>query len=259
VAYGGEYLDSILEKLDAEASTADAGRAVQQAVVLRRLKDVMGARLSASPGGIVFDASVDSDEVLLRFFRELDSSGNGTVSIEELLGAPALRREENADMAQTLRRAVGVWCDLAGLEKALEPLEVKDLEAAAAAIPGGQAQGKSAAVRAIFDAVVPVLQAASPLDRAGAGKDIRVATKVDLKRFLESEAQGRPAPGSALAVALSQLADTLLADTELDFLAVKEAARQVPRVAAHRMEWVRGLDLEASLARHLPTGTFFDG
>ena len=211
---------------------------------------------------IVFDASVDSDEVLLRFFRELDRDGSGTVSMEELLGAPALQEKDNADMAQTLRRAVGVWCDLAGLEKALEPVAVADLEAAAAAIQGGQAQGRSAAVRAIFDAVVPVpvLQAASPLDRAGAGKDIRVATKVDLKRFLDTEAEGRPAPGSALAVALSQLADTLRADTEhLDFLALKEAARQVPRVAAQRLEWVRDMGLDSLLARHLPPGTFFDG
>ena len=229
--------------------------------MLRRLKDVIGARLSAMGEGsrIVFDASVDSDEVLLRFFRELDRDGNGTVSIEELLGAPALQEKDNADMAQTLRRAAGVWCDLAGLEKALEPVAVADLEAAAAAIPGGQAQGRSAAVRAIFDAVVPVLQAASPLDRAGAGKDIRVATAVDLKRFLDTEAQGRPAPGSDLARALSQLADTLPADTELDFLALKEAARQVPRVAAQRMEWVRTMGLDAALARHLPPGTFFDG
>jgi hypothetical protein len=85
-----------------------------------------------------------------------------------------------------------------------------------------------------------------------------MASRADLQRFLEAE--GAPVQGSALARALEKLAGALPADgRELDFLAVKAAARKVPRVAAQRLEWVRGMGLDAALARHLPPGTLDDG
>ncbi len=85
-----------------------------------------------------------------------------------------------------------------------------------------------------------------------------MATRADLDRFLQAE--GAPTKGSALATALEMLTAALLADgQELDFLAVKAAARKVPRVAAQRLEWVRTMGLDAALARHLPPGTLDDG
>jgi hypothetical protein len=63
-----------------------------------------------------------------------------------------------------------------------------------------------------------------------------------------------------LAVALAGLAETLVSDgIELDFLAVKKAARRVPRVVGQRMEWAKGLQLDAMLARQLNPGHLEDG
>jgi hypothetical protein len=61
-------------------------------------------------------------------------------------------------------------------------------------------------------------------------------------------------------VALAGLAETLVSDgIELDFLAVKKAARRVPRVVGQRMEWAKGLQLDAMLARQLTPGYLEDG
>jgi hypothetical protein len=70
----------------------------------------------------------------------------------------------------------------------------------------------------------------------------------------------RSDPESKLAAALRGLANTLLGEgVELDLLAVKRAARRVPRVAGQRMEWAGSVGLDAALARHLPPGTLDDG
>ena len=270
-----EYLGKIVLLLEDERSTANASRAEElskQVDVLQSLKTVMEARqladaslvtggLSAEAGtgpmGVRFDADIDADEVLLRLFHDVDIDRNGKISMEELLNAPMMRQKFNADMAQTLRRALGAsGCSLAVLEKSLEPLKEEDLDGGVATSVWGRAKGKSAAARAIFDAVVPALQVAAPLDHAGG--DERVAMRADLERFLA--AQDGPLQGSSLAAALQQLATTLpIQDEELDFTAVKAAARKVPRVAARRLEWVRSMNLDGALARHLPPGTLDDG
>ena len=92
-------------------------------------------------------------------------------------------------------------------------------------------------------------------DATGTPQRVTKAALEKLAASLTSDART-----SKLVLALSGLAKTLLeADGELDFLAVKRAARRVPRVAGQRMEWVRGVNLDAALARHLPPGTLDDG
>jgi hypothetical protein len=297
-AYGGEYLALIIKLLEQgrESSAADACRAEvlsKQAEVLRRLNAAMAARLSADltlsecvekgaeeeggegQRGVGFDSSVDDDEVLLRLFRELDRDGNGTISMEELLAAPLLCKAENAEMSRMLRRAMG--CDLQALEEALQSVGERELELFAQRVAGslgdsegaGHATGRSAAVKAIFDAIsssgrAAVLPGAGQAAAGCTGEgDTRVATRADLDCFLQ--AKGANAKGSTLATALERLLAALPVPAdgqdsqELDFLAVKAAARKVPRVAAQRLEWVRTMGLDAALARHLPPGTLDDG
>ena len=272
--YGGEYLEKIVQQLEKgkESATADAGRKEllsRQADALRRLKAAMAARGSTyandpaaqgdsegkeGGGGGGFDASVDDDEVLLRLFREVDADGDGAISMEELLGAPLLQKKENTEMVRVLRRALG--CDLRALEETLAPLSEADLtpQAGGAASGAGDSAGhtlaRGAAIKAIFDAIGP--SQSEDLAAAAEG-DTRMATRADLVRFLS--AVGAPAKGAPLATALEKLAASLSAD----FLALKEAARKVPRVAAQRLEWVRSMEFEAALARHLPPGTLDDG
>jgi hypothetical protein len=192
--------------------------------------------------------------------------------MEELLAAPLLRKPESADMARVLRRAVG--CDLQALEEALESVGEEELQlhsGADAAAPTAEGSGghgvqpwKAVLVKAVFDAVRPSgrateLQGADQAAAGGAGEEeTRFATRADLVRFLEAE--GAPSKDSSLASALQTLYEALPADgQELDFLAVKAAARKVPRVAAQRLEWVRTMGLDMALARHLPPGTLDDG
>jgi hypothetical protein len=189
--------------------------------------------------------------------------------MEELLAAPFLQKSESAEMARVLRRAVG--CDLQALEAALDSVEEKELllySGADGTAEGSRRHGvkspSKAAAKAIFAAVktsgrAAELPGADQATAGGAGEgDTWVATRADLDRFLQAE--GAPTKGSALATALEKLSAALPADgQELDFLAVKAAARKVPRVAAQRLEWVRTMGLDAALARHLPPGTLDDG
>ena len=59
----------------------------------------------------------------------------------------------------------------------------------------------------------------------------------------------------------ARLANALegLSESEMDFMAIKNAARRLPRVSGQRMAWVRSMNLDAALARHLPPGTLDDG
>ncbi len=289
IPYGGEYLQRIVELLEKgkESRAADASRTdalSKQVEVLHLLREAMGIRRSedvslydpvegGSKGtefrGIRFDDSVDEDEVLLRLFREVDADGSGTISMEELLEAPLLRKKENMEMARALRRALG--CDLRALEEALASLEEADLGLYTQQGEGGEsvaighAVGRSAAVKTIFDAVGPswrpeitVPPEANQAAGGSAGEvDTRMATRADFDRFLA--AVEAPVKGSALASAIAKLAVALPEDGQLDFLALKEVARNVPRVAAQRLEWVRTMGLDAALARHLPPGTLDDG
>ncbi len=277
--YEETYLELLVKQLEQGMETADASRAEalsNQVAVFRRLQAAMAARLSADltliecvgkggeeegkegRRGVGFDASVDDDEVLLRLFREVDRDGNGTISVEELLAAPLLRKAVNAEMARVLRHAVG--CDLQALEEALQSVQEEQLEPFAQRV-AGSGNGRSAAVRAVFDAIRLSGQAtakpgADQATAGGAGEGgTRMATRADLDSFLQAE--GAPAKGSALAKALEKLSAAL--PQELEFLGVKAAARKVPRVAAQRLEWVRTMGLDAALARHLPPGTLDDG
>jgi hypothetical protein len=281
-AYGGEYLELIvaLVKKGQESSDACASRTeelTKQLGVLQRLTAAMEVRESTDAllcagasdetdselRGVSFDASVDDDEVLLRLFREVDDDGNGNITMAELLKAPILQKKENSEMARVLRRSLG--CDLQALEEALESLKEKDFapyaQRSAGALGESEKFDRGAAVKIIFDAVMPSLQAAVPPEvhqaATGDAADMRMATRADLIRFLVAEEA--PARGSALAKALEKLASALPADGQLDFLALKAAARKVPRVVAQRLEWVRTMGLDAALARHLPPGTLEDG
>jgi hypothetical protein len=284
-AYGGEYLARIVGLLEQgkESAAANASRADElsrQVCVLRRLEAAISARgredlpvlrAGGPAGGAgghgagaeecadsegLFDARVDDDEVLLRLFREVDADGSGTVSMAELLTAPLLSKRESAEIARALRRAVG--CDVGLLEEALAWVEEADLACGVATSPWGQVKGRSTAVKAIFDAVAGSRPAAANVDAAAARGACEWATRAHFERFLASP-EG-PAQGSALATALKSLAEVLPSDgQELDFLAVKAAARKVPRVAAQRLEWVRSMGLDAALARHLSPGTLDDG
>jgi hypothetical protein len=292
-AYGGEYLAKIVELLEKgkESATADASRTEElsrQVDALRRLEAAMAARQREDPTlcgsrgrggpedgrGVGFDAGVDDDEVLLRLMREVDTDGSGTVSMAELLAAPLLRRPENAEMARVLRRAAG--CDLRAVEVALEAVEEADLAqcaqraartpaAAGGEDPGsgegaGRVWSRGTAVGAIFNAILPPLEAAVQHEagQPEAAGNVRMAARADLARFRSAEEVR--VPGSAVAKALDKLLQELPADgQELDFLAVKAAARKVPRVAAQRLEWVRSRGIDAALARHLPPGTLDDG
>jgi hypothetical protein len=285
--YGGEYLEVVMERLkaDKESNTADASRADQlskQVDVLERLNEVMKIRQSEDISlrssaarnldgtelrGVRFDVSEDDAEVLLKLFREVDADGNGTISTEELSKASLLQKKENAGMARVLQRSLG--CDLQALEEALAPLVEKDLYlqrgvygvASNTGDSGGHVLDRRAAVNAIFEAIGPswpatVSPEADQAAAGGAGEVLtRLATRADLDRFLASA----PVKGSVLASALEKLAAALPREEQLDFLALKEAARKVPRVAAQRLEWVRTMRLDAALARHLPPGTLDDG
>lgn len=289
-----EYLRTVVQQLERQQNEADTEHSKlevlgNQVATLKELETVLAIRFNRAPfstkqsslrtdcssttakgGAQIFDESTDEDEVLLCLFREVDEDVNGKISIEELSKAPLLQKKENAEMGRVLQRALG--CDLQALGEALAPLADEDLVLYSqrgadsdASSPGngqGRASGRGAAVRAIFDAIGPSrLAAVSPeADPAAgvAGEGVaRMATRADIHRFLAG-ADAR-LKASALGDTLRKLASALPADEQLDFLAFKEAAHRVPRVAAQRLEWVRTMGLDAALARHLPPGTLDDG
>ena len=252
-AYGGEYAALLVAEMEKqhEEGTADASRREalsRQVEVLRRLSKAVEARQKpagsdSNGSNIRFDEDMDEAEVLLRLFREVDTDRNGRASLDEMLAAPQLR---NSEILRVLRRAVG--CNLAALEEALLPLKGED-----AALQGSAAGG---GVKAVFEAIGPSRGADIPVQPSDDEGDDRMVTRADLERFIGSKpTQCTP----ALATALKTLASTLAADEQLDFLAFKVAATQVPRVAAQRLEWVRSMALDEALARHLPPGTLDDG
>ncbi len=289
--YGGDYLERIVGQLEKglKIGTTDANKAdmlSRQTDLLLRLKVTLGGRFSEDASlctakvegkgriGVVFDADVDDDEVLLRLFCDVDKDKNGTISLEELLAAPLLQKAENAEMAKVLQLALG--CDLQALQEALESVDKDDLVSYGHLAGGNvhtsddsetsstRALDRGAAVSALFDAIKPsgqpaITQGADQATTSGAGQanNSSIAKLADFDRFLT--AMETPDQDSALVlpVALKKLSEQLPA--ELDFLALKEAARKLPRVSAQRPEWVRTLGLDAALARHLPPGTLGDG
>ena len=251
--------DEALRQPEQDPADAQAGAAADG--------DEVGSGGGGRRGGVAFDGGLDDDEVLLRFFKEVDTDCSGTISREELMRSGLLTRKENAQMAQVLLRAFG--CDLEALGEALAHLDARDFGAYAQRGPGGGVD-EGASVKAVFEAMGPavsVFHAAHPGAAPGAVgslrevRDARVASRADVERLAEAvrswpEAARKP---PRLALALEALAKTLPPEGQLDFLAFKAAMRKVPRVAGQRMEWVQQMHLDATLARHLPPGALDDG
>ena len=149
--YDSFYIDDMISSL---GSLGDNAESKLHLASLKHLKLVLENRLKPHGNDIRFDARVDDDEVLLRFFSELDTNRNGKIEMAELQSSPLLRKKENFEMAKVLEDELGT--------------------------------------------------------------------------------------------------------REIDLLALKTAVRKVPRVAGQRTAWVRGIGLDAALARHLPPGTLDD-
>ena len=271
-----EYIDSVSAALhkDKEQFGAERRRAVaEQEGALRRVQRVLESRLrSVAPSlpsaGVAFSSSLDDAEAVLKLMLEVDADDSGSISEKELLESSALTPE----MRKALESAFG--CDEAAMEEALAHLEARDFgDYCQGMIEGGggsdgPAFDAKASARAVFVAALGpsgvgtgeavAANAPGPAATADATRCSQRATKADLEKLAAS--LGEDERTLKLAAALTSLANTLLeAGGELDFLAVSRAARQVPRVAGQRMEWVRGMSLDAELARHLPVGTLDDG
>ncbi len=130
---------------------------------------------------------------------------------------------------------------------------------------------QAASVKAVFEATNPtvsVFEAAHQVPPQSQetlsleqGHDIRVASRADVERLAEEVRSWSESAykSKRLALALEELAKTLPAEGQLDFLTFKATMRKVPRVAGQRIEWVQEMGLNAALARHLPPGTLDDG
>jgi hypothetical protein len=275
-----EYLRTVVQQLERQQNVMDADHSKlkaldDQVATLKGLETILAIRLKKAPqksllptiilntpaeaGDQRFDEIMDDDEVLLRLFYEVDTKGNGKISMEELSETPLLQTKENTEMRRVLQRALG--CDLQALEEALAPLAVEDLVLYMQQGLDCDASDKTAVVKTIFDAIGPSWPAvSSETDQAAGvpGKGVtRVATRADFCRFIAgADAQVENSP---LGKTLAKLAAVLPVDEQIDFLALKESARKVPRVVAQRLQWVRTMGLDAALARHLPPGTLDDG
>jgi hypothetical protein len=203
---------------------------------------------------------------------------SGSISEEELLESPLLKREENRDIRAALQAAFG--CDVTAMEKALVNFSAADFGVYCQwEKKGGSGESKvgctfdrKASVLAVFTATrneaaalkkpESFIQADnstvhdSTRGNVEAGRSVCVrVSKQDLTLLAEKEKDNEK-----LASALTDLARPLLAsDVGLNFLAVKRAARRVPRVTGQRVDWARGIGLDAALARQLPPGTLEDG
>ncbi len=269
--YSGAYLQTLVWRM---AKTADgADRAKEEAVESQRarfkeLEAILGARLApytvlglqTGEGEVLrFDAGLDDDEVLLRFFKEVDTDNSGSISKEELMASDLLRKRENAQMAQVLKRSLE--CDLEALAEALAHFDAKDF-GMFARMGRTREFDQAASMKAVFEAANPVSSVfeagkEGPVLSEDEGRERRVASRADVERLAEA-VWSWPEPSRMLAVALEELAKTLPADDQLDFLAFKAAVRRIPRVVGQRVEWAREMGIEA-LARHLPPGTLDDG
>ena len=251
----------------------------------------------AAATAIAFGTSLDDDEAVLRLMHAVDKDGGGTISEAELLESPLLKREENKEMRRAIRAAFG--CDLAAMEEALALLDGADFGSYAKKGSDGAFDGKAAVRAVFDAAVLapageaeqggdsssaqppsgeqsssdPAREVSSEQSRdslsgrqeTGTGTSGRVpdqtaserATKAGVERLAKSLKEENMAKLSA---ALAVLAEGLVPEgLELDFLAIKRAARRVPRVSGPRVQWVSSVGLDAALARHLPAGTLEDG
>jgi hypothetical protein len=226
-------------------------------------------RSSSEAEACLFDASLDDDEVMLRLMHAIDTNRNGFISRTELFKSRFFEKDENRATAKIFQSVFE--CDLEALEEALAHLDESDFgafERRAAAVSGPEraTMDRKASVRAVFDAALQEMaHAKSSLEEpvaassSGVQKSIQEhisqgITKASLIQLAAKAGDGK------LALALFALSKTLLAEgKKLDFLAVKQAARRVPRVSGQRMEWIRSMGLDGALARHLDPGTLDDG
>ena len=288
------YIDEVIKRLHADEGNFDAQRRKEVKELekaLRSLQLVRDARLS-SFSTVPFDSNLDDTEVLLLLMREVDVDGNGSISERELLASSGL----NPEMRRAFESAFG--CDQVTVEEALAHLVESDfvdffqMRNEDSESEGIQPRGafkfdKKSTAQAVFKAALrataislakasnsaacndadgqgsqerthqaPVVQTAvSTAEAGGAVLPERVT-----KAGLEELASKLGCEKSKLAVALNGLAKTLLSEgVELDFLAVKRAARRVPRVAGQRIEWAKRVELDALLARQMQPGNLEDG
>ena len=265
---------------------AERKKEVKEAVkALRSVQQIWKTRLR-SFSTAAFDSNLDDTEVLLLLMREVDIDGNGSISEKELLESPGL----NPEMRRALESAFA--CDERTVADALAHLVESDFEgffrmrnAETGGVSGTQPQGAfdgKASAQAVFEAALratagslakasvpaassgadgseaqggtdqaPGAQTAVPAAEAGGAALPERATKAGLEELASKLGGGQ----SKLAVALNGLAETLLGEgVELDFLAVKKAARRVPRVLGQRIEFATRVKLDALLARQLSPG-----
>jgi hypothetical protein len=243
-----EYIDKVIQRMQErkDDSLERKKKVGKQKEALLRLKRVMEARLrsesSASQAdGLVFDASLDDDEALLRLMHGMDSNGRGAISQAELLKSSQL----TAEMKEAFIAAFA--CNLEAVEEALGSVDAEEFGEYTKKEEMQGAPGctfvRKASAEALFDA----------LDKSDSGLVERASLDSLANRLME-------AGNKMLASALTAIAGTLLpAEAELDFLDVKREARRVPRVTGPRVDWVRRIGLDMALARQLPPGTLEDG
>ncbi len=272
-SYGDSYTNLLLLHIRSGTDTdvVRANEAAEQEETFTKLKAVLAARLSPSQSSIEFDPKIDDTELLLRQFWELDQDHDGAVSKEELFGSPLLQKPENAEMAKIFQRS---WmCDLAVVDDALAHLDESDFGAfrRTTATPDN-AFDRAASVREVFEKAsvqtftrIRSTGSSSATASSAAMLELMV-TRTGLDGLLTRNFSAQQVSGSGvqaegkLELALKALAQELLPDDkDLDFLAFKKVMRRLPRVAGQRIEWVNEMGIAASLARHLPPGTFEDG
>jgi len=287
-----EYIHEVIEFLHKNKAKFDEERTKEveeQKEALLRLALVLESRLrsesSMAKRELVFDASLDDDEMLLRLMREVDTDRSGSISEEELLASSALNPAMRAAFEAAFR------CNIEAMEEALAHLNHKDFGVYCKWGGAGSDNDRKswdtfdrkASVRAVFEATLRATDEAEALGQAVGGSaqndgsqrrfklsaaatadklaNHRIA-KAGLKQ-LANDLKNEHTDNSKLCVALGDLAKTLLGDgVELDYLGVKRAALRVPRVSGdsgQRMVWIRAIGLDAALARHLNPGTLEDG
>ncbi len=265
------YLTKMVEKMDSmkEIEDIDIGRAeeaIKQTEVLKLLMGVKKSRLEPETitahgqKAVLFSASMDDDEVLLSFFKELDIDGSLTISKEELCQSNHFKNNENQAILKVLLCALE--CNLGTLLQALAHLEACDFGPFVCK-NHSQTLGETvfdleATVKRVYGAAIQKAKGNSATSTVS-GDDTQVISKADLESFIGEVTTLLGTGSCRLVMALKKLANSLPSEGELDFLAFKAAARKVPRVAGHRMAWVGTLGLDAALARHLPPGTLEDG
>ena len=115
--YDCSYLDNMISTL---GSPGDNAELKLHSESLQNIKLVLENRLKPYGNNIRFDARVDDDEVLLKFFRELDTNQNGKIEMEELQASQLLSKKENSEMAKVLEEELGTKeIDLLALKTAV--------------------------------------------------------------------------------------------------------------------------------------------